>query len=76
MKYNFRDQSGKFTIKPKNGTVVPGRLYEYNGVVVRAGKLLRNKKRLVQYHRQLNGFVSDKDLKFIDKDKVNQYLGI
>ena len=55
--------------------VVPGRLYGYQGFVVRAGRKTNNGLRVVSYHKKVNGFVKDSELRVIDNNKVNEYLG-
>ena len=65
--------TGRFV--PKNvTTVVPGRLYSYKGVVVRAKNLCNNGLRFITSHKKLNGFVRDEELTIIDKDRVREYL--
>lgn len=54
--------------------IVPGRLYDYRGSVVRAGRLCSNGKRHVSFHKRLHGFVEDAALCLIDKNKVQEYL--
>lgn len=76
MRHNFRDKLGRFTsrlaaIAP---TVVAGRLYDYKGSVVRAGRKCANGKRHVSFHKQMHGFVEDHELKIINKGRVEEYL--
>lgn len=54
--------------------IVPGRLYEYRGSVVRACKLTSNGRRHVSLHKQLHGFVKDSELNLISPRKVTAYL--
>ena len=71
----FRDRLGRFARRPVTPVqVVPGRLYDYKGTVVRAKSLCHNGKRHVSFHKQLHGFVEDKDLKIIDRNRVKDYL--
>lgn len=75
MNYNFRDKLGRFAKRAVTpSVVVAGRLYDYRGSVVRAGRLCANGNRHVSFHKQLHGFVKDSDLKLIDTTKVKQYL--
>jgi hypothetical protein len=74
MRY-YRDTLGRFAKRPVFPTVVAGRLYDYRGSVVRAGRLCANGKRHVSFHKQLHGFVEDRELRFIDKSRVSEYLG-
>lgn len=70
--HNLRDpKTGRFASKTPN--IVNGRLYELDGVVVRA-KQLCGAMRLVSVHNTLFGLVPDHKLKVIDKAKVNEYL--
>jgi hypothetical protein len=81
MFYNIRDKFGRFTKRPAQQkaracTIVPGRLYDYRGTVVRAGQSTSNGKRHVSFHKQLHGFVEDVELSFIPKARVEQYLAL
>jgi len=68
----YRSKNGQFASQPK---IVAGRLYEYNGTIVRAGKTCSNNYRHVSFHKTLHGFVKDCELKKIDKSAVENYLG-
>ena len=78
-RHNLRNRlNGQFVsvstqnIRPT--TIVAGRLYGLNGVVVRAG-VVTNGLRLVNgAHGKLQGFVNDSELTLISKDKVQEYL--
>lgn len=66
-------ETGRFI--PKNiPNVVPGRLYSYKGVIVRAKRLCNNGLRFVTFHKTLNGFVPDSQLSTISREKVQEYL--
>jgi|WetSurMetagenome_2_1015567.scaffolds.fasta_scaffold560189_1 hypothetical protein len=77
MRYNYRDNLGRFAkrdvaiIPP---SIVAGRLYGYRGTIVRAGQMLLNGKRHISFHKQLHGFVDDRELQLIDKEQVSKYL--
>lgn len=74
MKHSIRSKvTGQF-VPRSTVNVVNGRLYDYNGVVVRARKLCANGLRMVSYHKKLNGFVRDEELKPIDSKAVARYL--
>ena len=78
--YNIRDSWGRFTKcthhhrKPVFPTIVPGRLYGYRGSIVRACRKCNNGKRHVSLHKQLHGFVEDKDLELVGQAEVRNYL--
>ena len=84
MRYNFRDSLGRFAVRPylipttPSLKIVPGRLYGYKGIVVRAGHLYGkssgNPKWFVCFHKTLCGFVDTKELTLIDKARVSEYL--
>ena len=74
MRHSLRDKTGRFMSRPKNLPIISGRLYGYRGTIVRAGQKLPNGKRYVSYHKQLNGFVDEQELKWLDKNQVAQYL--
>ncbi len=83
--YNYRNSKGQFTrkvVRAKSGKfaprIVPGRLYEYKGAIVRAHKTCPNTNslRYVTIHKRLAGYVLDRDLKFISKNKVAKYLSL
>lgn len=75
MKHSLRSKTtGRFVPKAKTPTVVNGRLYEYRGAIVRAKKLCNNGLRYVSFHKTLNGFVRDEELRQISTDKVREYL--
>lgn len=80
MFYNIRDSLGRFSKQKVQApstvpqTVVAGRLYDYRGSVVRAGRMCNNGKRHVSFHKQLHGFVEDQELRLINKNRVQQYL--
>ena len=76
MRYNIKDsRTGRFTkVQPKTCTIVPGRLYEYKDVIVRAGQKTSTGLRLVTFHKVLSGFVPDTDLKVVGKARVASYL--
>ena len=56
--------------------IVPGRLYEWRGNIVRAGRPTNNGLRHVRIHNVLNGFVADKELDIVSKNAVKQYLAL
>ena len=66
--------TGKFLSPSTPKSVVNGRLYEYKGAIVRAKKLCNNGLRMVSFHKKLNGFVRDEDLRIVSKDAVTRYL--
>jgi hypothetical protein len=68
----YRLKNGRFTRKPANN-VVSGRLYEFKGSIVRAGKVIEG-RRLVTIHKTLFGFVKDCQLKKVDNSFVETYL--
>jgi len=68
----YRLKNGRFARKPAN-KVVSGRLYEFKGSVVRAGKMIEG-KRLVTLHKTLFGFVKDGQLKKVNNFLVETYL--
>lgn len=72
----FRDSNGRFAVRPRTQSVniVPGRLYDYRGSVVRAARKCSNGKRHVSFHKQLHGFVDENELRLIGKNKVKSYL--
>lgn len=73
----FRNKMGNFVSVKKvnrNSQVRKGSLYSYRGQTVRAGEQYEKGQRLVSVHGTLHGMVKDKDLKAINKRKVNQYL--
>lgn len=74
----FIPRAAKTTTKPQF-TIVPGRLYGYRGAVVRAGAdtIRRNDKpvrRHVSFHKSLFGFVAERELQIIPREKVKEYL--
>lgn len=68
----YRLKNGRFARKPANN-VVSGRLYEFKGSIVRAGKMIEG-KRLVTFHKTLFGFVKDCQLKKVNNSLVENYL--
>jgi hypothetical protein len=73
-KHNVRSNTTGRFVPQKQVNVVPGRLYSYKGVVVRAKKLCSNGLRFVSSHKKLNGFVRDEELRPIDPTTVRSYL--
>lgn len=73
MKHQIRSKNGRFAPATPN-EVKNGSLYGYRGTVVRARKACRNGKRLVSFHNQLFGFVSDAELVKIPSIQVQNYL--
>lgn len=81
MKLNRSKITGRFisnshakrirTLRNKN--IVNGRLYNFNGVVVRAIKKDRG-LRLVGVHKRLFGYVKDSELSLITPKAVKGYL--
>lgn len=80
MKHNIRSKiTGKFVPRPSLESIVAGRLYGYRGAVVRAGRdrmfgSRGDAKRHVSFHKSLFGYVPENELKWVDGEKVNQYL--
>lgn len=75
MKHTLRSKTtGRFVSRKPSAKIVNGRLYEYRGAVVRAKRLCNNGLRFISFHKTLNGFVADSDLKPITKSKVKAYL--
>lgn len=68
----YRLKNGRFARRPVN-RVVPGRLYDFKGSVVRAGQKI-GAKRLVSLHKTLVGLVNDSELKKVDPSTVSDYL--
>jgi len=73
--HNLRSKNGRFIpleqVKPN---IVPGRLYDFYGTVVRAGAKMFNGLRKISFHKKLTGEVKDSDLKLISRISVNKYL--
>ena len=67
-----RDRYGRFTSPHVN--IVNGRLYDLNGITVRARKTCQNNFVLVSYHKDLFGIVHPCRLSKISKRKVESYL--
>ena len=86
MKYhNIRNSKGQFTRKlkvarAKDGkfssiyNIVAGRLYDYKGAVVRAGRKSSKNYRRISFHKTLTGIVQDCELKKVNKSAVREYL--
>jgi hypothetical protein len=76
MKHNLRTPTGQFApisaVRPLN--VVPGRLYAWKGIPVRAKAGNANGYRHVSAHKVLNGFVPEAELTLIGKNDVQAYL--
>ena len=82
--HNVRNSEGKFTRRVNRASdgkfapalkIVPGRLYEFKGAVVRA--LQKDSEvglRLVSMHKALFGYVPDSQLQKINRRKVQTYL--
>jgi hypothetical protein len=85
--HSYRNSKGQFATRPRStnraarakqneNEIVPGRLYAYKDITVRAiGKTLdSNFRRLVSFHKTLFGLVKDSELKKIGGTKVEKYL--
>lgn len=57
----------------RNKKVVNGRLYDFKGITVRAGRKV-NQMRLVTVHKRLAGYVHDNELARITPKTVDGYL--
>lgn len=73
MKQN-RNSLGQFTSVPQTLNIVPGRLYAWKGIPVRAKAGNANGYRHVSAHKVLNGFVPESELSIITKNEVQAYL--
>lgn len=77
--HSLRAKDGKFRSKTPQA-IVTGRLYGYKGIPVRAGSDRQHSLqgsdilRHVTCHKLLHGFVPEKDLVIIPKEKVAAYL--
>jgi hypothetical protein len=76
MKHSLRSKTtGRFVSRSNSATnIVNGRLYEYRGAIVRAKRRCNNGLRFVSFHKKLNGFVQDYELKPISVERVRAYL--
>lgn len=75
MRHSLRSKTTGRFIRNTPAQIVAGRLYGYRGTVVRAGHLTTHDgKRYVLHHKDLSGFIPEKDLKLISKEKVKEYL--
>ncbi len=70
MKNQPRNSKGQFV----SSEIKAGRLYSFNGVVVRAKSLCSNGLRHISCHKVLNGFCRDNELRPISGKRVNDYL--
>jgi hypothetical protein len=67
--------TGRFVPRASlSNNIVNGRLYDYKGAIVRARKRCNNGLRYVSFHKKLNGFVPDTDLRPISVAQVRDYL--
>jgi hypothetical protein len=57
----------------RNKKVVNGRLYDFSGITVRAGRKI-NQMRMVSAHKRLFGYVRDNELAVITPKTVKSYL--
>lgn len=65
--------TGQF-ISKKPTTIVSGRLYGWQGLIVRAGQITPSGLRFVTAHKRLTGYVDDSELYRVSSSEVQNYL--
>lgn len=77
MKHTYRNPLGQFALLPLQPVpveqIVPGRIYGYKGIGVRAVTKTQGKV-LVCFHKTLMGLVEPEQLSKLNKTQVDEYL--